>query len=200
LPNKVNNELCETVDICNYKTKATYLGKMVTRGNSILRATLISRGKYLSQIEIAIHCNIQLPQLDTVIDLSKHMSMKLAQTHLRKVKYLNPPVFSFTDRPLLINKQYIMYGEVKPVNDTYGHIGHLQNFLYAKHLVAVAVCSDYTILMLPNSSLTREWGITSRKHPMQLHALLCWKEADFNKHRYSRENTHSTQQHAATPL
>lgn len=29
LPNKVNNELCETVEISNYKTKATYIGKMV---------------------------------------------------------------------------------------------------------------------------------------------------------------------------
>ena len=60
-------------------TSGVTLSPQVTRGNSILRATLISRGKYLSQIEVSIHCNIQLPTLDSVIDLSKNMSMKLAQ-------------------------------------------------------------------------------------------------------------------------
>ena len=33
------------------------------------------------QVELAIHCNIKLPPIDTVIDLTKNMSIKYAQVN-----------------------------------------------------------------------------------------------------------------------
>ena len=51
---------------------------------------------------------------------------------------------------------------------------------------------DCVIMITPNSPLTREWGITCRKHPMQLHALISWKEDYFKA---ATTNSHHRDHH-----
>ncbi|XP_063677657.1 uncharacterized protein LOC134813721 [Bolinopsis microptera] len=193
LPQNIYHEVKETVEIYNIRKQPTYIGKISARGNFIVKSTLVSRGKFLSQVELAIHCNIKLPPINTVIDLTKNMSIKYAQTIYKKMKFSTPPVFNVNDRPIRMNGQIIVYSELRPINDIYDNCSHLQTFLYAKHLIAVAETPDCVIMITPNSPLTREWGVTCRKHPMQLHALISWKDAFF-KSATSNSNSYHKEQ------
>ena len=62
----------------------------------------------------------------------------LLQTIYKKMKFSTPPVFNVNDRPIRMNGQIIVYSELRPINDIYDNCSHLQTFLYAKHLIAVA--------------------------------------------------------------
>ena len=87
LPTNIYHEVKETVEIFKYKKQPVYIGKISARGNFIAKSTLISRGKFLSQIELAIHCNIKIPTIDTVIDITKNMSIKYAQVRTVDLPY-----------------------------------------------------------------------------------------------------------------
>jgi hypothetical protein len=56
----IYHEVKETVEIYNIRKQPTYIGKISARGNFIVKSTLISRGKFLSQVTMIaekIHCH-----------------------------------------------------------------------------------------------------------------------------------------------